>query len=219
MGVASMPIIKNQKGFTLVEQLLALGLGALLLVGVASSITAISRAQNLIRDYSHVQEALNFATSSLTRSARTANQVGIYEDNINNESGLLFNKYLSGGNESKTCIDKEADFSYIEIYSIKNNNLVCEVLKGEGDYDWEGNEVLVYGVSDFKFKCAKYDSSNKIEFLSCDSIVDDDDIIAVQVDLILDTNYFLEITENINHSFTIYLTSLHQNLINKRSSN
>lgn len=214
MGVVSMSIIKSQKGFTLVEQLLAIGLGALLLVGVASSITAISRAQNLIRDYSHVQEALNFATSSLGRSARTANQVKVYEDNITNESGLLFNAYFLEGNNSKTCIDKEADNTYVEIYSIENNNLVCEVITSEGDYDWEGKEILVYGVSDFKFKCAKYDPNNKIEFSACESMVDDDDIIAVQVDLILDTNYLLEITENINHRFAIYLTRVHQNLIN-----
>src|SRR5690554_7960495 len=92
----------GQQGFTLVEQLIALALGALLMAGIATSVSAITRAQNLTQDYGNLHESLSFVTSSLARSTRNAEKVNATSSNT--QLSITIN--ISPQNKIQSCLAK-----------------------------------------------------------------------------------------------------------------
>lgn len=188
----------SQKGFTLIEQLITLALGAVLMAGIATSISAITRAQNLTRDYGNLQETLNFVTATLVRSARTAEQV------INITNAETSNQQLSFKHKVeknlKNCLAEEPAVPYYETYSIKNNNLVCEVNEAESIK----SEVIAFGVSKLSFKCAEYNPTSEVEYKECEE-ANLKNMIAIETELFLSANRFLKLDKDFEHVFILNL--------------
>ncbi|SFX32624.1 PilW family protein [Marinospirillum alkaliphilum] len=159
---------KPQQGFTLVELLVALAVGALLLTGIASSIAAITRAQTTVRAYEDIQETLRFASGMMQRSIRAAQQVA----SVSATQVTL--SRVSGGN-TLDChgATRAANATWTETYLINSNNLECRL-----DNDTSG-VIVAFGVSALALECAlhssaAYDSSDWedgiIEYESCGSV-------------------------------------------------
>jgi|SRR5690554_1044876 len=201
----------GQQGFTLVEQLITLALGALLMAGIATSVSAITRAQNLTRDYGNLQETLSFITTTLARSARSAASV---ESTIKNSKLSIFTD-SSDDKSSTSCLAKEMTEPYTETFSLKNNNLVCEVKVGE---NLPSSEVIAFGINSLSFDCAVFDENDKdkkVEFEPCEEVLLAD-VIAVRANLILDRNKFLEIKQDFEYSATTYLRAAHHKKVQNK---
>lgn len=201
----------KQQGFTLIEQLIVLALGALLMAGIASSVSAITRAQNLTQDYGDLQETLSFITATLTRSARAADDVNIATKNHQ------FSISTKANNEEKrkSCLAEEMTETYTETYSLVGNNLVCEVALGADSTTTKKSEVLVFGVSHLNFECAEYQPSEEVEFKKCEE-VPLDKVIAVRTNLTLEKNNFLETKQDFEYSATTYLRAAHHKKIQNK---
>lgn len=66
---------QQQQGLSLVEMLITVLLGALILLAVGTSMSAITRTQATIQGYEQVQDTLRFTTAFMGRSLRTAQEV------------------------------------------------------------------------------------------------------------------------------------------------
>lgn len=193
----------KQEGFTLIEQLITLALGALLMAGIATSVSAITRAQNLTQDYGNLHESLSFITSSLARSTRGAEEVNATSSNA--QLSIKINS--NADRETQSCLAKKMQQNFTETYSLVDNNLVCEVEYVTGGSTVSYSEVIAFGVKDLSFECAK--STDKlIEFKACEEVVLDY-VIAVRAELILDKKEFLEIEKDFEYNSTFYLRSKH----------
>ena len=69
-------MIDTQKGFSLIELLIAIGLSAVLLLGISQIFIANKLSFNTATAYSHVQESGRFATELLARDIRIADYWG-----------------------------------------------------------------------------------------------------------------------------------------------
>jgi len=196
-----------QQGFTLIEQLVTLALSALLMAGIATSVAAITQAQNLTRDYGNLQETLSFVNSSLARSVRVAEKV---KSKTNNK--LLSIEIKNPEAADINCLAKEMTQGYSENYLIINNNLVCEVELIKGGSLIKESEVIAFGVSDLSFDCAEYLKAREVVFEECGKNALNN-IIAVRVNLTLDRKYFLEIKKDFKYSGTFYFRLKHNDLI------
>lgn len=196
----------KQEGFTLIEQLITLALGALLMAGIATSVSAITRAQNLTQDYGNLYESLSFITSSLARSTRGAEKVNATSSNT--QLSITINS--NADRKTQSCLAKKMQQNFTETYSLVGNNLVCEVEYATGGSTVNQSEVIAFGVKDLSFECAESVSGTDklIEFKACEETTLDK-VIAVRVELILDKNEFLEIEKDFEYNSTYYLRSNH----------
>lgn len=205
-------ISKQQQGFTLIELLVALAIGALLLMGIGSSIAAITQAQNLTRDYEQVQETLRFTTNLISRSLRTA-------DKLVNETAASavttnsqFSVKRSAEDGRHACNGEEPDADFYETYfqPANTNQLACRVASANGSSpDWEGTEIIAYGISDFAVKCLIYDNSAqqmKGDYDPC-SGVSHENVVAIRVTLSFDNTAFKRLDGYPDHVFTATLRS------------
>lgn len=198
----------KQEGFTLIEQLITLALGALLMAGIATSVSAITRAQNLTQDYGNLHESLSFITSSLARSTRGAENVNATSSNTQ----LSIIKTSSPKKATQSCLAKKMQQNFTETYSLVDNNLVCEVEYATGGSTVNQSEVIAFGVKDLSFECAEYKAKEEVDFKECEETTLGK-VIAVRVELILDKNEFLEIEKDFEYNSTFYLRSKHDNKI------
>ncbi|MBE0505726.1 MAG: prepilin-type N-terminal cleavage/methylation domain-containing protein [Marinospirillum sp.] len=195
----------RQQGFTLIELLVALAIGALLLMGIASSIAAITQAQNLTRDYEQVQETLRFTTSLISRSLRTAEVLA--NDTANNATTT--NNQLSvkrmGAAGRLSCIGEEPSegVEFFETYyqPAGTNHLACRV--------GATTEIIAYDISSFELKCLIYhhvDQQMLAHYEDCAGATHAE-VIAVRVKLAFDATEFRRLEGYSDHVFTATLRS------------
>ncbi|WP_114417331.1 PilW family protein [Marinospirillum perlucidum] len=206
-----MKSLPSQQGFTLVEMLIALGLGALLMAGLASSMGAITRSQSLAQDYEQVQETLRFTTSLMSRSLRTAEELvnitGVAETTANQFSVLRQNT-----SDRYSCNGDQPTGPFYETYYrvAASNQLVCLVTAEDGGtYDWEGSEILARGISGFSLTCLEYDASGEqvaADYEACTGVTHSS-VIALDLSLSFAASYFNELDAYPNHGFVATLRS------------
>ena len=202
----------KQEGFTLVELLITLALGALLMAGIATSVSAITRVQNLTQDYGNLYESLSFIASSLARSTRGAEKVNATSSNT--QLSITINS--NADRETQSCLAKKMQQNFTETYSLVDNKLVCEVEYATGGSTVNQSEVIAFGVKDLSFECAESVSGTDklIEFKACEETTLDE-VIAVRVELILDKKEFLEIEKDFEYNSTFYLRSKYTTKVKK----
>ena len=202
----------KQEGFTLIEQLITLALGALLMAGIATSVSAITRAQNLTQDYGNLYESLSFITSSLARSTRGAEKVNATSSNT--QLSITINS--NADRETQSCLAKKMQQNFTETYSLVDNKLVCEVEYATGGSTVSHSEVIAFGVTKLNLECAKIEigTDKLIEFKACEEVVLAD-VIAVRAELILDKKEFLEIEKDFEYNSTFYLRSKYTTKVKK----
>lgn len=207
---------QQQQGFTLIELLVALAIGALLLMGIGSSIAAITQAQNLTRDYEQVQETLRFTTSLISRSLRTADELVNDTANDAATTNSQFSVERTAEAGRLACNGEEPDADFYETYfqPANTNQLACRVASANGSSpDWEGTEIIAYGVSDFAVKCLIYDQTDQQMRGNYDpcSGVSHDEVVAIRVTLSFDNTAFKRLDGYPDHVFTATLHGYLQN--------
>lgn len=204
----------RHQGFTLIEMLVALALGALMMAGIAASFSAITQTQNLTRDYEQIQETLRFTTSLISRSLRTADML-VHDPTENAPTDTnQFSVQRIGDNERRSCNGQtpDTDTEFYETYyqPTGSNQLACRVSSTDGSSpDWAGTEVIAYGIENFSLQCLLYDDSDELteaEYVSCDGVVHDA-VIAVKITLQFDAGEFARLESYPNHIFTATLRS------------
>ncbi|MDR9468853.1 prepilin-type N-terminal cleavage/methylation domain-containing protein [Marinospirillum sp.] len=201
------------QGFSLVEMLVALALGALMMAGIASSFTAITQAQQLTRDYEQVQETLRFTTAMISRSLRTAEHLANTTDNTQ----LVIQR--EGDGERVACNGQKPSSDFDEIYSLIGSDLQCEVVANSGSSSWEGTVILAYGIENIGLECMTFDNIDERNFrlasasppgqlVGCgDSGLNHSEVIAVQITIKFDTTEFMQLEGYPSHTFTATLRS------------
>ncbi|WP_404420082.1 type II secretion system protein J [Marinospirillum sp.] len=205
---------QTNHGFSLVEMLVALALGALMMAGIASSFTAITQAQQLTRDYEQVQETLRFTTSLISRSLRTAEKL-VDETGVAETSNNRFSVERENAADRRSCNGQTPTENFYETYYLDtaSNQLVCRVSSTNGSNpDWAGQEVIAYGIESFNLKCVLYDPRREIteddnDYGPCSGITDHAEVIALKVTLEFDTGEFMQLESYPNHTFTATLRS------------
>lgn len=210
--MANQPRTQKQQGFTLVELLVAMAIGALLLMGIASSIAAITQAQNLTRDYEQVQETLRFTTTLISRSLRTAeelvNETTSNAATTNNQLSLKRNP--SPGRLACNGEEPDADFYETYFQPANTSQLACRVASTDSSTpSWEGEEIIAYGISNFSVKCLIYDHSKQLmkdDYDPCAG-VSHDRVAAIRITVSFDNTTFKKLNTYPDHVFTATLRS------------
>ncbi|SFC37463.1 prepilin-type N-terminal cleavage/methylation domain-containing protein [Marinospirillum celere] len=201
-----------QQGFTLIEMLVALALGALMMTGIAASFSAMTQTQSLTRDYEQIQETLRFTTSLISRSLRTAEELVNEPDDNAPTDANQFSVRRVGDDERRSCNGQTPDAEFYETYyqPAGTNQLACRVSRVEGtQQSWEGEEVIAYGISSFNLTCLAYsheDEQRNTDYDAC-SDVDPAQVIAVKFMLTFDSSEFRRLESYPEHRFIATLRS------------
>lgn len=199
---------RQQKGFSLIEMLVTLLLGAILMLALANTMSAVSRSQGLIDDYERIQETLRFTTSIISRSLRTAEHL----TSATNNNQLVVKREGDGervacnGEKPKDSSDPDNKVIFHEIYSLNGSNLQCVVEAESGNPAWEGAVTLAYGIQSLGFACMPYHANDERDFstnLPC--TIDQGNIVAVQVSITFNTSEFIQLKDSYTHSFVTTL--------------
>jgi len=126
--------LKKQKGYTLVELMIALLVGCILIMGVSLAYSSIKSLILSSKNIENAQEVLRFTAQTFTRSLKqtsggiivAANQITIPQDS-----------------NSIACNGSRPIANYNEIYSLNGNNLECDI--------GNGAEPILAGVQDISF--------------------------------------------------------------------
>ncbi|MFV2091204.1 MAG: PilW family protein, partial [Pseudomonadales bacterium] len=82
---------RDQKGFSLVEMMLAMALGLIVVTGIVQLFIGNSQSSNLISGQARLQENARFAFDFISRAARRAGYFGCIRDDQTRVWGLVGN--------------------------------------------------------------------------------------------------------------------------------
>lgn len=204
----------RQQGFTLIELLVALAIGAMLLMGIGSSIAAITQAQNLTRDYEQIQETLRFTTSLISRSLRTAVELtnDMANDAATTNSQFSVERTAEAGRLA--CNGEEPDANFYETYfqPANTNQLACRVASTDivnPNPSWATTEIIAYGISAIQLSCLIYyheDPRMEDDYDPCAG-VSHDEVVSIRVIISFDNTAFKRLNSYTDHIFTSTLRS------------
>lgn len=196
----------TQHGFTLVELLVVMAIGALLLTAIVTSFSAILQTQSRVQAYDDLQDTLRFTTALMTRSLRSADRVLEATP-----SRLVIQR--STERNTRDCLGHEVApddevLEWEETFERSGNRLVCSV-EGEHLNNGVETEILAYAVSELNFSCAPYNTAGQTpldsfnaDYVPCSDFSDEEErIIAVRARLRIN---FLD-QEEFTHHFTVTL--------------
>lgn len=115
----------RNKGFTLVELLIALLLGALVIGGVATVFVSSQQTYLRLTEYNNAQEAFRYASHAITRVTRGADGVAPSGDN---SLVLRLRPPGEGGGTNQNCLGLPVTVPEFNRFCISpDGDLVCEV--------------------------------------------------------------------------------------------
>ena len=143
--------VARNGGFTLIEVLIALLLGALVIGGVATVFLSSQQTYLRLSDYNNAQEAFRYASHTITRVTRGAAAIA-----PSGENSLVVELRPDGGGTNRNCLGQPITGQEFNRFCISNDNLVCEVSNNvipPGSQCPDG-AVLVQGVDTLDFEYA-----------------------------------------------------------------
>lgn len=112
-----------ERGYTLIELLVAMAAGLFLLSGVAMSYTAIKSTVVASKELSHAQEVIRYTSQVMTRSIKQTHEEPKPE---NNKAALrVHQKALQ-----LACDGSVPAADYSELYTLTNGYLTCDIGAG-----------------------------------------------------------------------------------------
>lgn len=190
---------ESQQGFTLVELLVVMAIGALLLTAIVTSFSAILQTQSRVQGYEEVQETLRFTTALMTQSLRRAEVTEV------SDTSLTIKRTSAGS--TRDCLGNEVEnneYDWEETFTTVGRTLVCEV---DGDHLPDVvSEVVAYEVESLSFQCAPYINTAPAVFDACGNFSGAvHRIIAVQINIELSLDATQTGLNDFEHIFTITL--------------
>lgn len=184
---------QQQQGLSLIEMLITALLGALILLAVGTSMSAITRTQTTIQDYEQVQDTLRFTTAFMGRKLRTAQGVSDFN---RTEFTLNFSENPSPPTKTERFY-----------WDATQNQLRFQ------DDDTLRDVVVAYDVVRLSFRYAQYHHEEEIVFVEYDEVDIAQPIIAVEMTMDLASRALPD--QNIRHTHT--QTMMLRNAFTKKS--
>ena len=132
-----------QKGFSLVELLIALVVSTVLILGISTAYTSIVTLVNTSKNLENAQEVLRYCAEVFTRSlTNTSDGTVLVTGNVNQ-----LNVNQKAG--SIACDGSKPTASYTEKFAIDGNNLTCELVDENGG--GEGPKIILTGIESITF--------------------------------------------------------------------
>lgn len=170
-----MPARQDQQlGLGLVEMLVTALIGGILLVSIATAISAMTQTQNRIDEYERLQESLRFVIHLAGRSLRTAEELIEAQDNH------LTIQRRAEKNGVLACTGKEMSRGkkWTERFALEQGQLRCRV---EQTGYAVTTETLAYDLAELGWRYAVYNVENEAQWVSADEITDPTAVIGVQM--------------------------------------
>ncbi|MBU2971800.1 prepilin-type N-terminal cleavage/methylation domain-containing protein [Pseudoalteromonas sp. C2R02] len=130
--------LKKQKGYTLVELMIALLVGCILIMGVSLAYSSIKSLILSSKNIENAQEVLRFTAQTFTRSLKqTPGGITVIADQIT----------IPQEPNSISCNGTRPIAVYDEIYSLNGNKLECDIGNG-AEPILTGVENIAFAVND-----------------------------------------------------------------------
>lgn len=135
--------LPTQKGFSLIELLIALVVSTVLILGISTAYTSIVSLVNTSKNLENAQEVLRSCAEVFTRSLTNTSDGTVLvtgevnQLNVNHEAGSI------------ACDGSKPIGSYTEKFAIDGNNLTCELVDENGGGD--GPKIILTGVENITF--------------------------------------------------------------------
>lgn len=126
-----------QKGFTLVELLVALAVSSFLMAGVSFIYIALSESVQTSKELENAQEVLRYSSEVFTRSLKQTTD----DPQIPNATTLTVQQTTSG---STACDGSKPAVPFSETFTLDQNQLLCEVNGGV-------SQILLTGLADIAY--------------------------------------------------------------------
>jgi prepilin-type N-terminal cleavage/methylation domain-containing protein len=151
----------RNSGFTLVELLIALLLGALVIGGVATVFISSQQTYLRLTVYNNAQEAFRYASHAITRLTRGAEAV--WESNGDN---LVLQLGPTRAGTNQNCLGAPILATEYNRFCISNGNLICEVSNAPIDANSacpaQPDNILVRGIGELIIEYASGDFTNYV---------------------------------------------------------
>ncbi|ALS32945.1 hypothetical protein PTRA_a1784 [Pseudoalteromonas translucida KMM 520] len=115
-------VIVKQRGFTLVELMVALAASMFLLGGVSLAYSSINSTTNTAKGLENTLEVIRFSSNVFTRSFRQTSSVPVYLNNI------LTVQQNAG---ARACTGEIVNTPFTEQYSHEDDSLFCDIGDGK----------------------------------------------------------------------------------------
>ncbi|NOU53169.1 prepilin-type N-terminal cleavage/methylation domain-containing protein [Pseudoalteromonas sp. JBTF-M23] len=132
-----------QRGFSLVELMVALAVGSFLLAGIAMSYTAIKSTVLTTQQLANAQEVLRYTNQILSRSIKQTFEAPVVSGN-----GLILE--VKQNANSPSCQGSVPTIEYKEVYTLSNGYITCDIVNNDTGESL-GSLNLLRGVEALQF--------------------------------------------------------------------
>ncbi|WP_254911132.1 prepilin-type N-terminal cleavage/methylation domain-containing protein [Pseudoalteromonas sp. A601] len=130
----------SNRGYTLVELMVALAAGAFLLAGVSLSYSAIKGTIMVSKELENAQEVIRYTSKVFTRSIKQTPELPVVSADglsitIKQPTGII------------TCIGEVSAAAVDEIYSLQGENLMCKLGAADAERLLTGVKALTFSIN------------------------------------------------------------------------
>ncbi|CAH9054905.1 hypothetical protein PSECIP111951_02691 [Pseudoalteromonas holothuriae] len=111
----------NNKGFSIVELMVAMAIGSFLLIGIAMSYTAIKSTVLSAQSLANAQEVIRYTQQILSRSIKQAIRAPTISANA-------LTIRIEQNSFSPSCQGTVPTIAFDEVYTVSNNYLTCDII-------------------------------------------------------------------------------------------
>lgn len=134
-------MIKNNKGFTLIELMIALVIGGILILGITSTYSSIDGTIQTSKDLENAQEVIRYTSQVFTRSLKqTWDDIDIAGDTV----------AVKQKANVRPCVGATPALDYTETFALDGSDLKCSVVTTDGNVV-ENGTVILTGIADMTF--------------------------------------------------------------------
>ena len=134
-------MIKNNKGFTLIELMIALVIGGILILGVTSTYSSIQASIQTSKDLENAQEVIRYTSQVFTRSLKqTWDDIVIVGDTVEVKQKA----------NVRPCVGVTPTLDYTETFTFVGSDLKCSVVTTDGNVV-ENNTTILTGIDNMSF--------------------------------------------------------------------
>lgn len=133
--------MRKNKGFTLIELMIALVIGGVLILGVTSTYSSIQTSIQTSKDLENAQEVVRYTSQVFTRSLKqTWDNIDIVGDTV----------VVKQKENVRPCVGDTPVLDYTETFAFDGSNLKCSVVTIDGNVV-ENETIILTGIADMRF--------------------------------------------------------------------
>tara|TARA_B110000014_G_C20105512_1_gene581218 strand:- start:501 stop:1127 length:627 start_codon:yes stop_codon:yes gene_type:complete len=134
--------LNTSKGFTLIELMVAMALGAFIILGVIGTYSSISASSQVTKELENAQEVIRYSSQVFTRSLK---QTTVPLTFANGNQTITVTQKAN----SRSCLGTLINVDYNETFTFSKPNLSCQISNLAG-VEIAANTILLTGIADFQ---------------------------------------------------------------------